>query len=235
MKAVRLFVIFAVSALMISSASAQKRAISTSQKDADRTRGLFVNKKADAMRILILKSEESQLVPVAPNHEFKEGDQIKVAFESNFDGYIYLINVTPGGKKLVLFPHNQEANNAVKTNHRYEFPQGRDVIEFDAEKGTEVLQVIMSRERIAYIDEAIKNGGELGESADAAAAEIQAGLATENVTKVIPPDQNVRTRDIKFAAGRDKDQEGSFVAISDNKGKLGKGEVGVYEIRLKHN
>jgi hypothetical protein len=217
--------------------TAQKKATPQSSKTTERTRGLFVSKRADAMKVLILKSEENQLAPVAPSHEFKEGDQIKVAFESNFDGFIYLINVTPGGKKMVLFPNTETANNAVRVNQRYEFPPSREVIEFDAEKGVEVLQVIMSRERISYLDEAIKAGGELGESAASAAAEIQAGLSTENVTKVIPQDTGVRTRDIKFAAGRDKDPEGSVVAI-DGKGvtgKLGKGEVGVYEIRLKHN
>jgi hypothetical protein len=235
MKNIRISLILLMIALISIAAFAQKKPAPSQAKATDRTRGLFLQKRADAMRILILKMEESQLVPVAPNHEFREGDQIKVQFESNFDGFIYLINVTPGGKRLILYPTAELTDNVVRTNQRYDFPPGGNVIQFDPEKGTEVIQVIMSRERIAYLDEAIKNGGDLGESAASAAAEIQAGLATDNVTKVIPEDKGVRTRDIKFAAGKDKDQEGSFVAISDNKGKLGKGDVGVYEIRLKHN
>ncbi|MEW6208430.1 MAG: DUF4384 domain-containing protein [Acidobacteriota bacterium] len=235
MKNIRISLTLLMIALISLAAFAQKKPAPASSKTGDRTRGLFLKKRADAMRILILKMEESQLVPVAPNHEFKEGDEIKVQFESNFDGFIYLINVTPGGKRLILYPNAELTDNVVRTNQRYDFPPGGNVIQFDPEKGTEVIQVIMSRERIAYLDEAIKNGGDLGESAAGAAAEIQAGLATDNVTKVIPEDKGVRTRDIKFAAGKDKDQEGSFVAISDNKGKLGKGDVGVYEIRLKHN
>jgi hypothetical protein len=224
-----------IAALISIAAFAQKKPAPASSKADERTRGLFVTKRADAMRILVLKMEESQLVPVAPNHEFKEGDELKVQFESNFDGFIYLINVTPGGKRKVLFPDAELTDNVVRTNQRYDFPPGGNIIKFDNEKGTEVIQVIMSRERVAYLDEAVKAGGELGESAAGAAAEIQAGLSTENVTKVIPEDSGVRTRDIKFAAGKDKEQEGSFVAISDSKGKLGKGDVGVYEIRLKHN
>ena len=209
--------------------------------DEERTRGLFVNKEADAMRLVLLKAEENGLVPVDPGHTFKEGDQIKLAFESNFDGYIYLVNVTPGGKKSVLYPYDETSGNRVRPNRRYEFPPGGDMIEFDDEKGTEVLQVIMSRERIAFLDSAIKNSsGDLGESAASVAAELQAGISNEEVTKVLPDEgkSGVRSRDIKFAAGRDKDPEGSVVAISGDgnmSAKLKKGEAGVYEIRLKHN
>ncbi|MCI0486247.1 MAG: DUF4384 domain-containing protein [Blastocatellia bacterium] len=229
--------LLAVSLMAVGSAAQNKKYTD----DDERTRGLFVNKGADAMRVIILKAEEEGLVPVDPSHPFKEGDQIKVAFESNFNGYIYLVNITPEGKKTVLFPYADGSNNQVRANRRYEFPPGGDMIEFDNEQGTEVLQVIMSRERIALLDEAIKkSAGNLGESAASAAAELQAGISIEPASKVLPDkgESAVRSRDIKFAAGRDKDPEGSVVAISgdgNGSGKLKKGEAGVYEIRLKHN
>ncbi|HLG15003.1 MAG TPA: DUF4384 domain-containing protein [Blastocatellia bacterium] len=227
-----------IAALMPLTSPAQKRP--AARDDDIRTRALFVNKRADAMRIVILKVEGGTLAPVDPAREFKQGDQIKVAFESNFDGFIYIVNVTPGGRKMVLFPYSDQLNS-LRSNQRYELPPGGDVIEFDAEKGIEVLQVIMSRQRIQYLEDAIKNAaGNLGESAASAAAELQAGLAGDKISRVTPETGSdaVRSRGIRFAAGRDKNPEGSVVAISDANGsspKLGAGEAAVFEIRLKHN
>lgn len=218
--------------------------------DEARTRALFVNKKSDAMMILLLKYDGSRLVPTDPGTEFKEGDQIKIQFESNFDGYVYLVNVAPTGKKRILFPYSAESSNTVQANKRYDFPPGRDLIQFDNEKGTEILQVIMSRDRIPLLDDAIKNsGGELGESAASAAAELEAGISAEKTADVVPEDgsNGVRSRNIRISQGRDKDPQGSVVAIEDkpasgktgagevNTGRLKKGEIAKFELRLKHN
>jgi hypothetical protein len=222
-------------------------------KSGTRARDLFVKKRADAMQIVLLKAEGSRLVPISPNREFKGGDQIKIAFESNFQGYIYLINVTPGGKKKVLFPSADSTGNAVQPNQRYEFPPGNDIIEFDGqEKGTEVLQVIMSRDRVPLLDDAIKNSeGYLGESAASAAAELQNGLVSDKVANVLPESGpgSVRARNVIIAPGQDKNPQGSVVAIDDSaqSGKGGStsgevvaatlkpGEVARFELRLKHN
>src|SRR5262249_20160463 len=111
---------------------------------------------------------------------------------------------------------------------------------FDQETGTEILQVIMSREPIAVFDTAVKSSkGEL-QSASSAAAELSAntqrGIVSENVAMVLP--QGLRARGIFLAQGKDKDKTGSVVAIADDKqseGKLKSGEVASFEIRLQHN
>src|SRR5262245_31815524 len=202
-----------------------------------RARGLFVTKKSDAMSIVVLKNDGGTLVPVDPSTEFKAGDQIKLQLQSNFEGYIYVVNIAPSGKRCVLFPYAQTSNNAVTPDERYDIPPPGDVIEFDQEKGTEVLQVIMSRDRIAYLDTALKETDKcLSESASSAAAELQAGVV-KKVTPVVPQAQStIRARDIILAAGKDKDASGTVVAISDNggNGKLKAGEFAPVEIRLKH-
>ena|SRR5215213_978909 len=206
--------------------------------DGARARGLFVSKKADAMRVVLLKEEGGGLVPIDPSRSFTKGDQIRVSFESNFQGYVYIVNVTPGGKKCVLFPYGTEINS-ISSGQRYDLPKN-GTIEFDEEKGTEVLQVIMSRERITYFDAAVKDtGGCLGESAASAAAELasnKSGIVSDNVTAVLS-DKGIRARSIILAAGKDKDQEGSVVAISTKNGggKLKDKEAAVFEIHLKHN
>jgi len=230
-----------VRALIVSSVvTAAVSAVEKPQKpnEASRARGLFVSKKSDAMSILVQKVDGGLLVPVDPSSEFKAGDQIKIQFQSNFEGYIYIVNIEPNGKRKVLFPYTEASNNAVSPDQRYDLPPGGDAIEFDTEKGTEVLQVIMSKDRIAYLDAALKNPERyLSDSASSAAAELEGGIA-KKVTPVVPENEGskVRSRDIILAPGRDKDAKGSVVAIPDNGagGKLKSGEIAPFEIRLKH-
>lgn len=218
-----------------------------------RARGLFVSGQSDAIHILILKKvDENKFAPVDPSRTFQRGDQIKIAFEGNFDGYVYVVNVTPGGKKRVLFPFDKESNRIVR-GQRYELPNLNTFV-FDEEKGTEIVQVIMSRDAIPFFDLAVKNsGGELGETASSAAAELssstkpaKSGIVTENVAKVLPQSGAgaVRQRGIILSPGKDKNTEGTYVAIPDkpvdrnvkdkDKGRLKANEAAVFEIRLQH-
>ena len=224
--------------LTVSSVGANQRQ-SQKSNEASRARGLFVSKKSDAMSILVLKVAGGTLVPVDPSTEFKAGDQIKIQFQSNFEGYIYVVNIEPNGKRKLLFPYPEGSNNAVSPGERYDIPPGTAAIEFDKEVGTEVLQVIMSRGRIPYLDAALKEPQQyLSESAATAAAELKGGI-TNKVNPVVPQGDGaskVRSRDIILAPGRDKDTQGSVVAIPDSGGggRLKSGEIAPFEIRLKH-
>jgi hypothetical protein len=234
---------FTLTALLVASATASSAVAIQRQpqksNEASRARGLFVSKKSDAMSILVLKVSEGTLVPVDPSNEFKAGDQIKIQFQSNFEGYIYVVNIEPNGKRKVLFPNGDATDNSVSPDQRYDIPPGSAAIEFDNEKGIEVLQVIMSKGRVPYLDAALKEPEQyLSDSAANAAAELQGGIA-KKVTPVVPQGEGagkVRSRDIILAAGKDKDSSGSVVAIPDNGGggKLKSGEIAPFEIRLKH-
>ena len=233
----KLMIVTLALAGMTAAVSADKRP--QKSDESKRARGLFVNKRSDAMSILVLKNDGGTLVPVDTGSEFKAGDQIKIQLESNFDGFIYVVNIQPSGKRCLMFPYPDAANNAVRSGERYDIPPGGDAMEFDKEKGTEVLQVIMSRDRIAYLEAALKEPERcLAQSASSAAAELQAGIV-KKVTPVVPQggDSKVRSRDIILAAGKDKDTNGSVVAVPDNGGggRLKSGEIAPFEIRLKHN
>jgi hypothetical protein len=238
MKRLAKFTLASLAAVTLIATAAAQAGGAKKQTEANRARGLFISKKSDAMSILIQKVDGGLLVPVDPSTEFKAGDQIKIQFQSNFEGYIYVVNIAPSGKRRVLFPYTEASNNAVTPDERYDLPPGGDAIEFDAEKGTEVIQVIMSKDRIAYLDAALKDPERyLSESASSAAAELKGGI-TKKVTPVVPESEGskVRSRDIILAAGRDKEKSGSVVAIPDNGGggKLKSGEIAPFEIRLKH-
>ena len=196
--------------------------------------------KVDGMRVLILKSEGGSFVPVDPARVFKPGDEIRVAFESNFDGYVYVINVSPAGAKRVIFPGTQASNssNVIRARQRVELPATSFI--FDKETGTEILQVIMSREPIAVLDTAVRDSQGQLQSASSAAAELSAnpqrGIVSGEAS--LPQGAALKARGIFLAEGKDRDKTGSVVAIADEKradGRLKPGEVASFEIRLQHN
>lgn len=237
--ALRLLLVAMLLTSVATNGLSEDKKASQKANEGARARSLFIKKQADAMSILVLKREGDTLVPVDPSTSFKAGDQIKLQFQSNFEGYIYIVNIAPNGKRKVLFPYPEATDNAVQPDERYDLPPGGNTIEFDQEKGIEVLQVIMSRDRIPYLDAALKDPeGYLSDSASSAAAELQGGIA-KKVTPVVPQDDKnkVRSRDIILAAGKDKDEKGSVIAIPDTGGggRLKSGEIAPFEIRLKHN
>jgi hypothetical protein len=198
--------------------------------------------KVDGMRVVVLKSEGGSFVPVDPARVFKQGDEIRVSFESNFDGYVYVINISPGGKKRVIFPGGQAASgvNAIRMHQRIELPPTSFI--FDKETGTEILHVVMSREPVGVLDAAVRDAnGELLSAASVAgelSATTQRGIVSENVAAVLPQGAGIRARGVFLAGGRDQDKTGSVVAIADEKRsdpRLKPGEVARFEIRLEHN
>src|SRR5713226_8876685 len=84
--------------------------------EGKRARGLFISKRSDAMSIIVYKSDGGSLVPVDPSSQFKAHDLIKLQFQSNFDGYVYVVNIAPSGKRCVLFPYPDAADNAVRSD-----------------------------------------------------------------------------------------------------------------------
>jgi serine/threonine protein kinase len=84
---------------------------------------------------------------VDPASDFRTGDRIRFAFESNIDGYLYVAQQGTSGNWTVLFP-NEEINggrNAVKRHQEYEVPQD-NWFRFDGATGTEHLFVFLSKE-----------------------------------------------------------------------------------------
>jgi hypothetical protein len=212
--------------------------------DATRARALFVKKRNDAMRVQFIKDGRQ----VDPADVFKTGDEVQVRYESNFNGYIYMVNITPTGEKRVIFPCSRATAVNLIPGQIKTLP-----VNFDEQKGTEVLQVIMSRERIDFLEDAIKGDCcddpakcALSASASSAAAELAAvaakqqkgGIEVNNLVAVVPdsPQSGVRARGIKLSQGN---KGGSTYVAIDNKpgtgnGKLEQGNYAFFEIRLNH-
>ncbi len=217
------------------------QATSAQTRDGVRSRAIrmkYDTGKIDGLRITVYLVTGKNIVAVDPSREFTKGEQIKIEFESSFDGYVYFVNVPPSGRSAVIYPDPKggESDNMIRARQRYVLPH-RGTFEFvEDEKGTEVVQVIMSREPIQVFEDSIRNAnGQLGETASSAAAELagsdtkRTGIDSEGVAKVVP--EGVRTRNVRLAPPRSKEEKGTVVAVPD--ARLKPGEVAVFEIRLR--
>jgi serine/threonine protein kinase len=79
---------------------------------------------------------------------FRSGDRVRLSFQSNVDGYLYLVQQGSSGRWSVLFP-NPEINsgrNNVRKSEEYKVPDADGFFEFDSNPGVENLFVYFSRE-----------------------------------------------------------------------------------------
>jgi hypothetical protein len=199
----------------------------------------------DGMEIIIYEVKGETLIPVRdPSRIFKDGDLLRIEFTSSIEGYVYFVNISPDGKRAVIFPDTGETNRIIK-GKTYRLPEDTD-LEFTGEqKGDEIIQVIMTSERIAFFDDAIKkSGGELDADSASAAAELvsmagkkKSGIDSEPIAKVLPTNNSgeVLSRGLRLKtqvlAPKEKDEKGTVIAIPDG---LKDGGIAVIEILIRH-
>jgi hypothetical protein len=212
-------------------------------------RGLFVSKSADAMRVKVLDSKTGQAV--APIQAFTTNDNLRVVIESNFEGYAYIVNVeiVNSQKRFLLYPNPRTANNRIRPDEHLELSIG-----FDEKPATEILQVIVSHDKIEYLNAALNGTCSESENRCQLDAQVAARVASivgdktsskQTDTPGIFERQSdrrlnrsgVRSRDIILAPGKDADEKETYVAIPINTvsdGHLKSKQVVVFEVRLKH-
>jgi len=89
---------------------------------------------------------------VDPTRTFKSGDRIRFAFESNIDGYLYVVQQGSSGNWTVLFP-NPDINggrNQIKKFEEYNVPD-EAWFSFDDKPGTEQVFVFLSKEVVSVL------------------------------------------------------------------------------------
>jgi tRNA A-37 threonylcarbamoyl transferase component Bud32 len=101
---------------------------------------------------LIQKLSSGGEVEVDPQTNFRTGDRVRMAFESNLDGFLYVIQEGSSGRWTVLFPHPEMngGRNAIVRQRRYLVPENGWFV-FDANPGVERLFVFLSREAASQL------------------------------------------------------------------------------------
>ncbi len=97
---------------------------------------------------LIQQRPDGTEVDVDTATTFHSGDKLKLSFESNIAGYLYVALQGSSGNWTVLFPSAQinGGRNLITPLEQYDVPSDGGWFRFDENVGTETLFVFLSRE-----------------------------------------------------------------------------------------
>ncbi len=115
--------------------------------------------KAKSPRVLGLQSTIYQLFDdggvkaVSPSTVFAGGSRIRLAFNSNRNGFLYVVNLGTSGKVTTIFPAKATDNNQIQPGLLYQVPQqtGKS-IRFDSTPGEEVILVVLAESRLTEFE-----------------------------------------------------------------------------------
>ncbi len=99
------------------------------------------------LRYTILKRTGDGQTETDADAVFHAGDRIRLAVETNDDGYLYVVNRGSSGTWKVLFPSAEikEGDNRIQRRVRFEIPSGY-TFTFDEQPGEEKLFIVLSRQ-----------------------------------------------------------------------------------------
>jgi hypothetical protein len=87
-------------------------------------------------------------VRVDPQREFTQGEGIRIALETNTDGYLYVFHTENGRDPQMLYPHPtlDRGENRITGHRLYQVPTSLDTwFEFDERPAVERLYIVLSR------------------------------------------------------------------------------------------
>lgn len=106
--------------------------------------------------------DEFEYFDFIPNMSLISGDQFKINFKTNADGYVYVINFDSSGVPQVIFPHpNIDMDNRVTAGTMYRLPP-EGYYELDNTTGDESFYFIASPFNIPHVDNLVLEAGNDG-------------------------------------------------------------------------
>jgi hypothetical protein len=88
-----------------------------------------------------------------PGATLRSGDQLKIHFITDNDGFVYVINFDSSGKVQTIFPHPEVGfDNKVRAKQRYELPPLTSWYFLDEVKGKETMYIIATRFPVRNLD-----------------------------------------------------------------------------------
>ncbi|HEY0077223.1 MAG TPA: DUF4384 domain-containing protein [Pyrinomonadaceae bacterium] len=103
---------------------------------------------------LYMRDASGGAVRVDPARSFRAGEQIRIALETNSDGYLYIFHTENGSNPQMLYPDVRlnGGTNAVRAHVPYQVPSSlNDWFKFDANAATERLYIVVARKPLAGI------------------------------------------------------------------------------------
>ncbi|MGQ0733416.1 MAG: protein kinase domain-containing protein [Acidobacteriota bacterium] len=121
----------------------------TAKQLYDGTPGAAAAAPGTGLKYRLLQQSEGRDIDVDPSMTFRTGDRVRFVFESNIDGFLYVVLRGSSGRWSVLFPHPEinGGRHAIAKGQQYAVPPD-DWFAFDATPGTEDVMVFLSRDAI---------------------------------------------------------------------------------------
>ena len=133
---------------------------------------------------ILRRGSAGEAVEVDPDTVFETGDRIRLGFEPNIDGFLYVIQQGASGRWSMLFPHPQiksGRNDVIRFAEVSIPPEGW--FRFDDTPGIERILVYLSREKVTALP-----------GADGPVVKVES-VAQPTVTELT---RTIRPRDLVF-------------------------------------
>jgi hypothetical protein len=108
---------------------------------------------------LFTLGDNGEAVRTDPTRQFRTGEGIRIALETNTDGYLYIFHTENDGEPSMIFPDARlnGGSNLVKAHVPYEIPSSREATEamrwfvFQDPPAAERLYIVLTREPLANV------------------------------------------------------------------------------------
>ena len=108
---------------------------------------------------LFMRDFGGEAVRVDPTRTFKTGERVRIALETNENGYLYIFNTTDNGDPVMIYPDPRldQGGNYIEAHVPVEVPSGEEADEnyrwftFDNKPGVERLYIVFTREPLPVV------------------------------------------------------------------------------------
>ncbi len=138
-------------------------------------------------KLVIERMRNGKLAFVSPNSKFRSGDKIRLRLQTNFDGYLAIMNVGSTGAVNLLFPY-AGADSRITSATDFQVPKADAWIVFDKNPGVETVTVIMSRQVLRAATEQERRDLSSQAAVDSRDLSIETG---EQATYAVCPEQQL--------------------------------------------
>lgn len=123
------------------------------EPEDNNARGIFQREQGDgfALDIMLKRRSRNTWLNVPPDTVFRNGDRVKIGLRSNFDGYLYIVNIGTSGTRRIMVPGPLAEQHSLVKGQYQQFIVG----ELAGAPGEERLYIISSPSRIEEFEHAI--------------------------------------------------------------------------------
>ncbi len=173
--------------------------------------------------------ENIDVQEASPSTIFHSGDRVRLIFESNVDGYLYVMQKGSTGRDRLLFPNPQvSGDNKIRRGVQYSVPY-HQWFAFDKNPGEEKLTVVVSRTPLKSVPQVATAQNEGSVSVVSVVDELNQSVRARDL--VVFQEKSAPTQAVAAAQPISAPVSQATIVINTNPDQ---NNAAYIEIRLKH-